>query len=585
MPPVPDLSRLIPLSARVVLDVGCGRGELAAAYRRLNPNARLLAIDSDPGMVAAARDRYDECAVAEARSASLPFDIPHGIDCIVYSAVLEHLPDPFAMLARHAEALSPDGMMLICVSNVEHWSLTERLLRGAFHYEESGLLDRRHLRWFGLDTLPRGLHEIGLVPIDVQPRIFDEPSGRAFVDAMTPALRNLGIDPVDYARTALPLQYVWRVRRTPVRRLVVAGDMLRPIGGVSHLRVLHPLTAMASDPAVVTQLAPAGSPPEPQDPRASGAAADDSPRVFIMHRPALFGAEGQRLINSMIDKGWLVITEFDDHPDFMPGLDSPALVSFRGVHAVQTTTPELAGLLRQRNPELALFPNAVAELPDIRNFTDPRVLTVFFGALNREADWRHLMGAINAVIARAGDRLRFRVVHDEGFFQALETPNKTFTPLCDYDTYMDLLGTSEISLMPLDDNAFNRAKSDLKFIEAGACRVAALASSVVYRDSIAHGETGLIFNDPDEFHRHFLRLTAIPDLALQLGDNARRMVRRHRMLADQVAPRIAWYRDLWERRAALTEAIRGRIGGLPLPIGQKLPIGQNLPVGWPLPAG
>ncbi len=71
--------------------------------------------------------------------------------------------------------------------------------------------------------------------------------------------------------------------------------------------------------------------------------------------------------------------------------------------------------------------------------------------------------------------------------------------------------------MPLDDTPFNRAKSDLKFIEAGACRVASLASYVVYRDSIAHGETGLIFNDPDEFHRHFLRLTAIPILRCGLA--------------------------------------------------------------------
>ena len=567
MPPVPDLSRLIPLSARVVLDVGCGTGRLGAAYRRLNPNARLLAIDNDPAMAAAAREHFDECVVADARTGTLPFDTPQGIDCIVYSAVLEHVADPFAMLARHAEALSPNGMLLICVSNVEHWRLTERLLRGAFRYEDAGLLDRRHLRWFSHDSMARGLIEAGLVPIDAQPRIFDEQSGLAFVEAMLPALRNLGIDPADYLRTAIPLQYVWRARRAPVRRLVVAGDMLRPIGGVSHLRVIHPLAAMASDPAVITHFASVANPPEPRDILGSDIADDDVPRIFIMHRPAMFGADGQRLINNMIDKGWLVVTEFDDHPDFLRGLNNPALVSFRGVHAVQTTTPELAALLRERNPELAMFPNAIAELPPVRNFTAPRVLTVFFGALNREPDWRHLMGAINAVAARAGDRLRFRVVHDEGFFQALETPNKSFTPLCDYDTYLDLLGTSEISLMPLDDTPFNRAKSDLKFIEAGACRVAALASSVVYRDTIEHGETGLIFNDPDEFHRHFLRLSAIPDLALELANNARRMVSRDRMLADQVAPRIAWYRDLWERRAALTEAIRARIGGLPLPVG------------------
>jgi SAM-dependent methyltransferase len=554
---VPDLARLIPLDARCVLDIGCGRGELGAAFRRLNPNARLLAIDKDPAIIEAARARYDAAALIDAATQPIPFDEP--IDCIVYSAVLEQFADPFAILARHKELLAPDGVMLICVSNVEHWSLTERLLRGTFQYEESGLLDRRHLRWFARDAFARGLVESGLVPIDVQPRIFDERSGRDFIDAMRPTLQALGIDPANYASRALPLQYVWRVRRRAAQPIVIAGDMLRPVGGVSHLRVIHPLTAMATDPDVTMHFAAAADPPEPVN--------ADTPRIFILHRPALVGESGQRAIDGLIDKGWVVVTEFDDNPDFLRGLRDPALVSFRGVHAVQTTTRELATLLRERNPELALFPNAIAELPPVRNFTDPRVLTVFFGALNREPDWRHLIGAINAVAALAGDRLRFRVVHDEGFFQALDTPFKSFTPLCDYDTYMDLLGTSEVSLMPLDDTPFNRAKSDLKFIEAGACRVAALASSVVYQDSIVHGETGLIFRDPDEFHRHFLRLTAIPDLALELGTNARRLVRQHRMLADQVAPRIAWYRDLWQRRAMLTEAIRARIDGLSVPVG------------------
>ena len=552
---MPDLSRLIPLSARSVLDVGCGRGEILAGYRRLNPAARLLGIEIDPDAAAKATSHCDDIAVFDAEAGPPPFDTPDGIDCIVYSAVLEHLRDPFAVLRRHAALLSPAGMMLICVSNVEHWSLTEKLLRGTFRYEDSGLLDRRHLRWFSLDTMREGLTQAGLIPIDVLPRTFDAAPGQAFVDAISPGLRNLGIAPEDYARDALPLQYVWRARRAAVEPIHIAGDMLRPVGGVSHVRVLHPLAALASDPAVTTHLASMTTPPE---------LPGEAPRIFVLHRPALLGESGQRVVDALIDKGWLVVTEFDDHPDFLRGLGDPSLVSFHGVHAVQTTTPALAAVLRPRNPELAMFPNAIDALPDIANFTDPSVLTVFFGALNREADWRAIMPAINAVAARAGDRLRFRVVHDEGFFHALETPRKTFTPLCDYETYMSLLGTSEVSLMPLDDTPFNRAKSDLKFIEAGACRVAALASTVVYGASLVDGETGLLFDGPDAFHRQFLNLTAIPDLALTLGGAARRMVIAHRMLAGQVAGRLAWYRDLWARRDALTEALRRRIDGLPL---------------------
>jgi 16S rRNA G1207 methylase RsmC len=35
-----DLLERIPLSAGIVLDVGCNTGALGAAYRRLNPRAR-----------------------------------------------------------------------------------------------------------------------------------------------------------------------------------------------------------------------------------------------------------------------------------------------------------------------------------------------------------------------------------------------------------------------------------------------------------------------------------------------------------------------------------------------------------------
>jgi glycosyltransferase involved in cell wall biosynthesis len=108
--------------------------------------------------------------------------------------------------------------------------------------------------------------------------------------------------------------------------------------------------------------------------------------------------------------------------------------------------------------------------------------------------------------------------------------------------------------MPLADNPFNRAKSDLKFIEAAACRVAALASTVVYSNSVEDGRTGLLFRDPVEFHARLLRLLAMPEMAREMAEAARRAVTDDRMLAYQVAPRIAWYRSLWARHDALSAA-------------------------------
>jgi len=165
-------------------------------------------------------------------------------------------------------------------------------------------------------------------------------------------------------------------------------------------------------------------------------------------------------------------------------------------------------VLRTRNPEIAVFPNAIRALPELHNFLDPQVLTLFFGALNRERDWAPLMPGLNEVAQKAGDRLRFSVVHDRAFFDALHTSHKRFTPTCDHENYMTLLGQCEISLMPLADTPFNRAKSDLKFIEAGACRVATVASHIMYSGSVEDGSTGLLFHDADELRDRLLRLVA-----------------------------------------------------------------------------
>jgi glycosyltransferase involved in cell wall biosynthesis len=549
-----DLLERIPLDASIVLDVGCNSGGLGAAYRRLNPRARLLGIERNQAAAALAAQRLDQVAVVDVEQDPMPFTLDRPIDCIVYGDILEHLRDPWPVLRRHAEALSDDGTMLICVPNMQHWSFADRLLRGTWKYEQAGLLDETHLRWFSLDTMREGLEKVGLVPHDVAPRASNLAKAQEFANTIAPALTGLGVDPSAYAHRAAPLQYVWRVLKRPRQMLSVAANMLRPVGGVSHVRVVYPMQALRSDPTVLTQFASSTE---------IKVAADDMPRIFVMHRPALSGERGAAVIRKLLSEGWVIVTEFDDHPDHFGMLEPDDQLAFRGVHAVQTSTPALAAVLRSRNPEVMVFPNAVRVLPEVRNFLDPQALTLFFGALNRERDWAPLIPALNEVAEKAGDRLRVCVVHDQGFFDALHTPHKRFTPTCDYDTYLALLGQCEVSLMPLGDTPFNRAKSDLKFIEAGACRVAALASHIVYADSIEDGRTGLLFHTADELRDRLLRLVAMPELARGLGDAARHYVAGERMLAYQVAPRIAWYRSLWARRAELNSALYARLMDMP----------------------
>jgi glycosyltransferase involved in cell wall biosynthesis len=279
----------------------------------------------------------------------------------------------------------------------------------------------------------------------------------------------------------------------------------------------------------------------------------------VLHRPALIDEAGLRTLHMLMASGYLVVTEFDDHPDHFSMMQRGGELTFTGVHALQTSTPALAEVLRRYNPEVAVFPNAIPVLPDVTNFAHGDALTLFFGALNRERDWQQLMPVINEVAAMAGDRLRFQVVHDHGFFNALQSQHKYFTPTCDYDSYLRILGSCEICFMPLADTPFNRAKSDLKFIESASLRVTALASPIVYEHSIQDGVTGLLFRDPEALRVALLRLLALPELARQTAEAARAYVIEQRMLAYQVAPRMEWYRSLWDRRQELHEALAARM--------------------------
>ncbi len=552
----PDIVDRIPLAARAVLDVGCATGALAAEYLRRNPAAMMVGIERDPQAAAVARQRMHHVLEGDVERDPLPFrgSLPRGgFDCIIYGDILEHLQDPWAVLRQQVQSLSETGIVIVCMPNVEHWSFVERLLRGTWNYEPQGLFDRTHLRWFSPQTTRRALEEAGLQPLDVKARVFNAGAAEAFARAIQPALARLGVTAEEYLRRAAPLQHVWRAGRRPQPTLAVASSKLQPIGGVSEVRVMQPMAALSTDPGLMVQVVEQFEAPR---------LPEGTPCIFILHRPALTGTTGVATLRALLARGHLLVCEFDDHPDYIPVLQNEDVYNFRGVHAVQTSTEPLAEVLRLHNPEVVVLPNGVARLPDVRSFQRAERLTLFFGGINRDQDWPAFMPALNAVARLAGSRLFFRVVADRGFFDALDTEHKDYTPLCDYATYLDLLAGSDICFMPLADTPFNRCKSDLKFLEASAYGLAALASHVVYGESIEDGRTGLLFQDAAGLQQQLVRMIASPDWTRGLAIAARTHVARNRMLAYQVARRAAWYRSLWNRREELTQALYARVPDL-----------------------
>lgn len=277
-------------------------------------------------------------------------------------------------------------------------------------------------------------------------------------------------------------------------------------------------------------------------------------RAFINCSP-----QGKQLLAKYGAQGNVLLHELDDHPTISKRMLDDNYFSFRAVSAVQTSTRYLADFLWEFNPHIYLFENQLAELPERRTYdaAQDRV-TIFFGALNRREDWEPLMPAINEMIRQYGDRLHFRVVSDHGFYQALETEAKEFTGgahdgyiVAPYEQYTAALHASDIALLPLRDTEFNRAKSDLKFIESAGHGAAVLASPTVYAGTVREGETGLIYHSPKEFAEKLDLLIRRADLRRTLAENAYRYVAEHRLLEQHIDDYIAAYREMFERREEL----------------------------------
>jgi methionine biosynthesis protein MetW len=153
------IAGMVPERARV-LEVGCGTGIVSEAIQQLR-GAHVLGIEPDVERAQAARDRGLEVI----RGYLTPELVANmrNFDVIVFADVLEHLPNPMSLLQLGCSALERDGAVVISVPNVAHWSIRWALLRGRFDYEQFGIMDATHLRWFTAASLSRWLQNNGFV--------------------------------------------------------------------------------------------------------------------------------------------------------------------------------------------------------------------------------------------------------------------------------------------------------------------------------------------------------------------------------------------------------------------------------------
>ncbi len=150
---------LVPMGSRV-LDIGCGWGQVA---KWLKPRGcRVIGVEPDGERLQQGAEYFEATHVGTAENlAELGLE-PASFDALMLADVLEHLPDPWSTLESLLPYVKPGGRVVISIPNVANYGARLNLLRGRFRYEDSGLYDRTHLRFFTRETLAEMLAGAGL---------------------------------------------------------------------------------------------------------------------------------------------------------------------------------------------------------------------------------------------------------------------------------------------------------------------------------------------------------------------------------------------------------------------------------------
>jgi glycosyltransferase involved in cell wall biosynthesis len=126
-----------------ILDLGCSSGLLSERLRKMGHHVTGVDVNEFDGV----RERTDTFVRADLNE-GIPAKVGSGFDFVLLASVLEHVMNPAALMSQVRETLAPSGAALLCVPNVAHWYPRFRSTLGAFDYDQRGILDSTHVRFF-----------------------------------------------------------------------------------------------------------------------------------------------------------------------------------------------------------------------------------------------------------------------------------------------------------------------------------------------------------------------------------------------------------------------------------------------------
>src|SRR5260221_1101481 len=155
-----DILSLVEGDKKYILDVGCGNG--ANAHLLASRGHIVDGISISESELATARPYLHRYWLHNLEQ-GLP-DLAEGsYDVVICSHVLEHIGYPDKLLTDIRRMLKNGGHLIVALPNLLFYKSRLELMKGNFRYEETGIWDYTHLRWYTFDSAKKLLEDKGFI--------------------------------------------------------------------------------------------------------------------------------------------------------------------------------------------------------------------------------------------------------------------------------------------------------------------------------------------------------------------------------------------------------------------------------------
>uniref|UniRef100_UPI00345EAFEC glycoside hydrolase family 99-like domain-containing protein n=1 Tax=Ottowia sp. TaxID=1898956 RepID=UPI00345EAFEC len=158
-----ELINLFSSPRKMVIEIGSSGGYTGKYCKEKFPGVTYWGFELNQAAARESLQNLDKvvCGKFEEQNLEVLGLKPNSVDGVVLGDVLEHMYDPWRALTALLPWLTPDAELVISLPNVRNLWLMNEIAEGRFPYDQHGLLDITHIRFFTLREIHGMLDSTG----------------------------------------------------------------------------------------------------------------------------------------------------------------------------------------------------------------------------------------------------------------------------------------------------------------------------------------------------------------------------------------------------------------------------------------